>query len=706
MPHYLVPQPKTVVDGEGKLKGKLYLTDKRFSHLKLFPTRGKIKINFAYDGELFNEYQIEITAKGVSIVGKKDVSIQYALTTLYQLVKQYGNELPCMRIEDAPQNQHRAIQICTGQVCVDYKKEWFQKLIFNMALLKATHLYLYFEMDYPFLCLPHYRRKGQMTQADIKELIALADTYHITVVPCINVLGHCGDFLSYQIHNDFKEYDENTQNPRYSFSSSLCTHSEKVREMVKNMIEEICDLFPSDIIHVGGDEVDLIGKCPNCAPDREEYGKNGVYLQYFRYINSLLKERGKKMGIWADEVLIMEPECRFWNFRKHECSPDKFEQDMEIVNELRDNTIFYDWFYNGASRLTQEFFHKHGLQFISCSSTFTCYMTSPSLGQGYAEHALYSTAEELGAMGMLTTDWINQIGLHAELGWFPLASGLALNWCGCGEKFCKNHTLDEFLQAYSFQAYGIEDESLIEYLRYAGDFESELLSAFPPQLRGLAIRKMVFSTTNPLTFSMLYSPYLKGDAFNDYKNRVAKLEELFSKIDLKKQDEYFFINKIALICHQALVKRYEKIDLALTEYDKAAKAQPNDKKAFKKGLTVAAKLIRSHKKDLGEAMQFAKRCSLVFGLENSPVLRLEKTLKNIDKLADFILSMKDGHRLLPTFNRIAKFLFSTPENSYWENGSYDWMREHPSYLAFDEDNNPAPAAPIGFASETKYVNYP
>lgn len=706
MAHYLVPYPQTVVSQDGVLKGKLCLPDNAFLHLKLFSLHGNVKIKIAYNANLPDEYQIEIKETGVTVHGKTVLSVQYALITLYQLVKQYGEELPCVRIADSPKNQHRAVQICLGQVCVNYRSDWMKKLIFQLALLKATHLYLYFEMDYPFLCLPYYRRKGQITQDDIKELIALADIYHITIVPCINVLGHCGDFLSYQIHSDLQEYDAKAHNPRYSFSNSLCTHSEKVREMVKSMIEEICDLFPSDIIHVGGDEVDLIGKCPQCAPDRDKYGKNGIYLQYFSYINGLLKARGKKMGIWADEVLIMEPECRFWNFRKHECSPEKFEQDMEIIDELRDNTIFYDWFYNGASRLTQEFFHNHNLQFIACSSTFTCYMTSPALGQAYAEHALYSTAEELGAIGMLTTDWINQIGLHAELGWFPMASGLTLNWCGCGEKFTKNCTLDEFLQAYSFQAYGIADKSLIEYLRYAGDFESELVTMFPPHLRGLAIRKMVFSTTNPLTFSMLYAPSLKGENFELYKKHVEKLETLFSKIDVSAQDPYFFINKIALISHQTLVKRYERIDLALTEYDKAAKAQPYDKKAFKKHLNQSASLIRGHKSELAEAMQFANQCSEIFGLEPSPIIRLKKMSKNIDRLADFIHSLKDGHRLLPTFNRIAKFLFSTPENSYWENGSIDWLYEKAPYCSFDEDNNPAPAAPNGFASEINYINYP
>ena len=706
MSHYLVPKPKTLIDENGTLQGKLYLSDKNFARLHFFPARGKVKIKISYNASLSESYHLDITQTGVTICSRDELCAQYALATLCQLVKQYDDELPCMHIEDSPANEHRAVQICWGQVCVEYKKDWMEKLVFQLALLKATHLYLYIEMYYPFLCLTYYRRKGKITQADIKELIALADIYHITIVPCMNVLGHCGDFLSYQIHNDLKEYDAKEQNPRYSFSNSLCTHSDKVREMVSAMITEICDLFPSDIIHVGGDEVDLIGKCPDCAPDREKYGKNGIYLQYFRYINSLLRARGRKMGVWADEVLIMEPECRFWNWRKQECEPEKFDQDMEILNELRDNVIFYDWFYNGASRLTQEFFHKHNLQFIACSSTFTCYMTSPALGQAYAEHALYSSAEELGAIGMLTTDWINQIGLHAELAWFPFSSALALNWCGCGKNFCKNCDLDEFLQAFSFQAYGVKDNTLVDYLRYAGDFESELVSAFPPTLRGLAIRKMVLSTTNPLTFSMLYSPYLKGENFEKYKRRVERLETLFTKIDVSKQDKYFFINKIALICHKTLVKRYEKIDLAWVEYDNAAKAQPHDKKAFKQCLKNAAKLIRSHKNDLADAIAFAKQCTAVFGLEPSPILRLAKMEKNIDRLADFILSLQDGHRLLPTFNRISKFLFSTPENSYWENGSYDWMFEKVIYRCFDEDNNPGPAAPIGFASESNYKNYP
>ena len=700
MKHLLVPYPALLLDKKGTFDKTLFLDDPRFFACNLFPKTGDSAVRLIDDPSLPDQkYILEISSDGVSIRAASETALQYGLVTLKQLVNQYKEHLPCLTIEDQPLNRHRAVQICTGQLNVDYRKDWFFTFVQDIAMLKATHLYLYFEMDYPFSCLPHYRRKGQITTEDLRELIRFAQIYKITVVPCINVLGHCGDFLSYQIHNDLKEYDADSQNPLYSFSSSLCIHSQKVRSLVENMINEICDLFPSDIIHVGGDEVDMIGKCPQCKTEFEKLGKNGIYLQYFLFINSILKSRGRKMGLWSDEVLIMEPDSSFWCYRKEQCDPSKRSQDFAFLDQMRDNVIFYDWFYNGESKISQKFFADNNLPFIACASTLSCYVSSCIPAQGFTQHALYSNAEKKGTIGMLTTDWINQTCSHAELHTFSLAAGLALNWCGCGDSFCKNSTLQEFLKAFSFQKFRISDDSLSEYLFYAGDFRSELLSLFPPELRGVTLRKCVFATANPLNFSMLYSHCLSGENIKKYRDCVQHLQKLFSEIDLKNQNKFFFIYKLPLIVHRVLCLRYEKFDRAFQKYDLAAKIQFSDPKQFQKLLSDAADLIRSHKEDNLEALQFAQDCSEIFGLENSPVLRMRETISNIDRLADFILSLRDGHRLLPAIHRIARFLFSRPQTYYWECGSYDWMKENQDFVSFDEDNDPAVAVLQTFASK-------
>lgn len=706
MKHLLVPYPSFLRETGGTLKGTPRIADPAFARLGLLPCQGDVAVRLSTDGAFpCGKYTLSVGENSVAICGADETALQYGIVTLAQLTKQYGSSIPCMYIEDAPANRHRAVQISLGQLNVDYKKDWFHAYVKELAMLKATHLYLYFEMDYPFLCLPYYRRKGQAAQEDLRELIKFAASYRITVVPCINVLGHCGDFLSYQIHSGLKEYDPERENPLYSASAALCPNSEEVRRLVRAMIDEICDLFPSEIIHVGGDEVESIGTCPACRPEFEKYGKNGLYLKYFLFINSLLEKRGRKMGIWADEVLIMEPESSFWRYRKEQCDASKREQDFRLLDALRGNTIFYDWYYNGASRVSQEFFAENRLVFIACASTHGCYASAPIPAQGYAQHALYSGAEQLGAAGMLTTDWINQTCSHAELHSFSLASGLALNWCGCGGTFCRNATLQEFRRAYSFQKFGIKDDSLLDYLSYAGDFGSELLSLFPPKLRGAAFRKCVYGTSDPLTFSMAYSPYLAGEQKKKYAECTARLRALYEKIPKDGQNRYFFIYKLPAVLHTLLEKRYAAFDSAFIHYDRAAKAQPHDGKTFREELEKAADLILAHKADHREAMDFAQACSDVLGLERSPVLRLRETLRNIDRLADFIRSMADGRRLLPSVSRIGKFLFRRPQTYYWEPGEGDWVHEDERYISFGEDNDPAYAALQGFAAENDYRDY-
>lgn len=540
----------------------------------------------------------------------------------------------------------------------------------------------------------------------MRTLVAFAKKYHITVVPAINVLGHCGDLLSYQQYGDLKEYDADAQNPKYSQSFSLCVSSPRVKELLADMIDEICGLFDSEIIHVGGDEVSLIGKCPSCRPLREKYGKNGLYLRHFIYINDLLKSYGRTMGVWGDEVLIMEPESSYWCYRKQECEPDKYDQDLKLLDELRDNTIFYDWYYNGGSIISQKFFARNNLRFIACSSTFSCYVTGQSLGQTRTQHALYSTAEQFDQCeGFITADWINHTGAHAEMQYFSLAGGAVMAWAGCGDIFARNQSLESFQKAYSFQRYKTTDGSLTDYYKYSGDFCSELLELFPPTLRGVALRKVAFFNDNPLLFSVIYGPYLKGKLIDKYEKRVGRLKELFDKIDLSKQDKYFFINRSPLIIHTLLLKRYKAFDEAYVFYDKAARMQYGNQTEFENCLKAAAQRILAHKHDFDEATEYIKKAHALLGLEKGPLLRIRQTLKNIDRMASFILSLSDNRRMLPTFYNIYRLLFSHPNHGYWESGVIDWINEKTPYRSYEVDQDMAAAAPHAFASEIDFKAY-
>lgn len=126
MKHLLVLYPSLLLDKKGTFDKTLFLDDPRFFACNLFPKTGDSAIRLIDDPSLPDEkYILEISSDGVSIRAASDIALQYGLVTLKQLVNQYKEHLPCLTIEDQPANRHRAVQICTGQLNADYRKDWF-----------------------------------------------------------------------------------------------------------------------------------------------------------------------------------------------------------------------------------------------------------------------------------------------------------------------------------------------------------------------------------------------------------------------------------------------------------------------------------------------------------------------------------------------------------------------------------------------------
>ena len=107
---------------------------------------------------------------------------------------------------------------------------------------------------------------GYYTQDEAREIVAYAKERHITVVPEIDMPGHMLAALAsypelgctggpYQVGHYWGVYKD-----------VLCVGNEKVYQFVEDVLTEIMDIFPSEVIHIGGDEkpTDRWNACPRC----------------------------------------------------------------------------------------------------------------------------------------------------------------------------------------------------------------------------------------------------------------------------------------------------------------------------------------------------------------------------------------------------------------------------------------------------------
>ncbi|MEW5882997.1 MAG: family 20 glycosylhydrolase [Armatimonadota bacterium] len=140
---------------------------------------------------------------------------------------------------------------------------------------------------------------GYYTRAQIREIVAYAAQRHVTVVPEIELPGHTLPSIVC--------YPNLACDPPGENQNVYCAGSEETFEFLENVLDETLDLFPSEFIHIGGDEV-YKGWWSNCSRCKrrmdEERLQNVDELQsyFIRRIDALLTARGRKLIGW-DEIL-------------------------------------------------------------------------------------------------------------------------------------------------------------------------------------------------------------------------------------------------------------------------------------------------------------------------------------------------------------------------------------------------------------------
>lgn len=351
----LIPLPQKIEYGKGEfalsskisiytnLKGKdradfyQYLQKSSFAKQLIF-SKAKNSKNAELSFVLQNgngkpgSYELKVTPNGVIIISGTTEGLFYGLQTILQLVKQNEKSKLTIRvvnIKDEPRFQYRGFMLDVSRhfFSVDFVK----KQIDAMAYYKLNRLHLHLtdaagwriEIK-KYLRLTSYaawrpqqiwkdwwkgdRRYmnfendsasgGFYTQNDIRELVKYAQKRHITIIPEIEMPAHSEEtmaaypFLSCS-NVDFRNGD-------------LCAGKDSTYRFLENVLSEVIKLFPSEYIHIGGDEA---GKrawknCPYCKArmEKENFTSPDELQAYLiGRIGNFLHTKGRKLIGW-DEI--------------------------------------------------------------------------------------------------------------------------------------------------------------------------------------------------------------------------------------------------------------------------------------------------------------------------------------------------------------------------------------------------------------------
>lgn len=290
-----------------------------------------------------NAYMLDVSPEGIRLQSPTSEGLFYGIQTIRQLIENAEEgKIASVKVTDYPAYPWRGLMLDVSRHF--YPIEYLKQQIRILSYYKLNKFHLHLTDDegwrieiksYPELTLKtawrdldrrdkmllrpgrntldrnlvqvdtagNMRYGGYYTQQQIKDLVAYAAAYHVDIVPEIDMPGHM--MAAVQTYPEFTAAGK----PSWGalFSSPLDPSSEKVLTFVKAVWDEILELFPSEYIHIGADEVDKSTwkeseSCRKLMEENNLSDVNKLQSWFVEYVSDYIKSKGRKVELWDDAL--------------------------------------------------------------------------------------------------------------------------------------------------------------------------------------------------------------------------------------------------------------------------------------------------------------------------------------------------------------------------------------------------------------------
>ncbi len=244
-------------------------------------------------------YRISIGNDGISVSGNSSAAAYYAIQTLRQMPEGNGinSYFPEAEIDDYPALPYRGLLVAFGEGAI-YNEMFARDIIDELARFKSNQFIFYSESSIALDSFPLLGYKSKVSKETIRRLIGYARERHVDIVPFQALYGHMHDLFR------LEKYSSLSTVP-YGFEFDPT--NPQAREMVKKMVDEIADLFPSKFFHIGFDETWFTRRLARMQADGVAPLKDGkvidadkYFLDQLNYVAGLLRAKGKTGMAWLD----------------------------------------------------------------------------------------------------------------------------------------------------------------------------------------------------------------------------------------------------------------------------------------------------------------------------------------------------------------------------------------------------------------------
>ncbi len=244
-------------------------------------------------------------------------------------------QLPLGVSLDAPESTYRGLMIDVARAFVDAEGLKRQIDLMGMHNLNVLHLHLTDNEGWRLEIKSHpelsevggfrggdssvgaqyglwdRRYGGYYTQEQMREIIDYAKFRNITIIPEIDLPGH-SQAIARVLPEILCDYAPDTsRSAGYDTRGVWCVSREENYRLLDDIISEVAALFPSEYIHIGGDEVGMKGwlSCPHCSALMRERGfTDPKQLEdlFMKRVTDIVKAKGKTPVAWWDKDVITD----------------------------------------------------------------------------------------------------------------------------------------------------------------------------------------------------------------------------------------------------------------------------------------------------------------------------------------------------------------------------------------------------------------
>lgn len=327
---------------------------------------GAIRLRFdpAVQGD--EAYRLRIAEQGAEAAASHPAGLFYAVQTLTQLFA-FGPTVPCRTIEDRPRFKWRGFMLDS---CRHFQSvERVKRCLDLMALFKLNVLHWHLTEDegwrieikrYPRLTeVGAFRNpdepdaSGFYTQEQLREIVAYARERHITVVPEVEVPAHTTAAMA--------AYPELTCDnepipiagvglktfTQHKGRCIYCAGKEESFAFIANVLDEVMQIFPSEVIHIGGDERPdgIWSRCPRCSALMRQLGlesESALQHWFMKRVNAHVLSRGRRSMAWTPTLEHGVPERQIVHDWFYGHVAEAVRMGCEAVNS-KDRFTYFDY---------------------------------------------------------------------------------------------------------------------------------------------------------------------------------------------------------------------------------------------------------------------------------------------------------------------------------------------------------------------------